>query len=143
MLEILTNAQYETVKDRETPESRAAAVRNAVGEYAQGRSFGAEKEADLDEWRCRDSAGHPLVRWGFYPEHRDIGARNSSRKRNASQDIEKASKRARSGRKVSISRTMISFDTPSDDFNDPAINRRNALRDGTDSATATDDTSVA
>jgi hypothetical protein len=137
VLEILTNAQYETVKDRETPESRAAAVRNAVDEYAQRRSFGAEKEADVDEWRCSDSAGHPLVRWGFYPEHRDLGARNSSRKRNASQDFEKASKRARSGRKVSISRTMISFDTPSDDFNDLAIK---ALGDSTDSVTATEDT---
>ena len=55
------------VKDKQTPEGRLKAIRDAVEEYADGRPYFVDAEnAVYDAVNGRDSFGQIVRRWGYY-----------------------------------------------------------------------------
>ena len=117
--ELLTLSQYVAVKDKEGAQDRASAIQKALDQYIDGRSFDLElDEPELDEWVCEDAFGRQITRWGFYPDSNMPSHQTESRKRRSSPVTDPDSKKRRTGRKMSISKTMINLDAQSDASSD-------------------------
>jgi hypothetical protein len=107
------------VKDKETAQDRANAIREALDQYTDSRSFDlGPDEPELDEWLCGDRSGRQIVRWGFYPDANNASRQNKSRKRMSSPNPAPEAKKPRTGRKMSISKTVVNLDFPIDGSSD-------------------------
>jgi len=107
------------VKDKETAQDRANAIREALDQYADSRSFDlGPDEPELDEWLCEDTSGRQITRWGFYSEASNTSRQNKSRKRMSSPNPGPEAKKPRIGRKMSISKTVVNLDFPLDASSD-------------------------
>jgi hypothetical protein len=110
------------VKDKETAQDRANAIREALDQYADSRSFDlGPDEPELDEWLCEDTSGRQITRWGFYPEANNTSRHNKSRKRTPSPNPGPEAKKPRTRRKMSISKTVVNLDFPIDASSDIEI----------------------
>ena len=116
---LLTLSQYVAVKDKEGPQDRANAIQKALDQYADGRSFDLGlDEPELDEWVCEDAFGRQIKRWGFYHDSNKTSHQTENRKRRSSPATGPEAKMPRTGRKMSISKTMINLDAQSDASSD-------------------------
>jgi hypothetical protein len=107
------------VKDKETAQDRANAIREALDQYADSRSFDlGPDEPELDEWLCEDTSGRQITRWGFYPEANNTSRHNKGRKRTSSANPGPEAKKPRTGRKMSISKKVVNLDFPIDASSD-------------------------
>jgi hypothetical protein len=77
-----------------------------------------EDASELDKWLCENAFGRPIVRWGFYSERNEAARQHEVRKRVASPAFGPGIKKPRTGRKMSISKTMINLDLPSEECNE-------------------------
>jgi hypothetical protein len=103
------------VKDKEAAQDRANAIREALDQYADSRSFDlGPDEPELDEWLCEDGTGRQITRWGFYPEANNTSGQSKSRKRMSSPNPGPEAKKPRIGRKMSISKMVVNLDFPID-----------------------------
>lgn len=107
------------VKGKETAQDRANAIREALDQYADGKSFDlGPDEPELDEWLCGGRSGRQITRWGFYPDANNTSRQSKSRKRMSSPNPAPEAKKPRIGRKMSISKTMVNLDFPKDGSSD-------------------------
>ena len=107
------------MKDKETAQDRANAIREALDQYADSRSFDlGPDEPELDEWPCKDGSGRQITRWGFYPDANNASRQSRSRKRISSPKPVPEGKKPRLGRKMSISKTVVNLDFPIDGSSD-------------------------
>ena len=107
------------MKDKETAQDRANAIREALDQYTDSRSFDlGPDEPELDEWRCGDRSGRQITRWGFYPDANNTSCQSKSRKRMSAPNPTPEAKKPRIGRKMSISKTVVNLDFPIDGSSD-------------------------
>lgn len=107
------------MKDKQTAQDRGKAIQDALDRYTSGRLYGrGEYGPKLDRWLCKDAFGKSIVRWGFYPELDKAPCQLEMRKRAPSPVAGPGVKKRRSGRKMSISKTMVNLDLPSDTCTD-------------------------
>ena len=102
---------YVAFKDKETPQDRPRAIKEALDEYTGGRDLVRDDDAPkLDEWRCTDAFGNVMTRWGDYPDRPIQDVVGNKRIQTIAEAEPILRKKPRMARKMSQSKIMVNLD---------------------------------